>query len=83
MVFSGGRGFDIYFFKFVCFSGFGGLFGRVFIFSFLMVFSLFGVNKMRSCRLDIEVARLDRVESEDEGFMFIRALVIVERLLGI
>ena len=47
-----------------------------------MASSLPGANKMRSCRLDTEAARLDRAESEDEGLMPTRALVTVERLSG-
>lgn len=51
-------------------------------FSLSMASSLPGANKMRSCRLDTEAARLDRAESEDEGLMPTRALVTVERLSG-
>lgn len=51
-------------------------------FSLSMASSLPGANKMRSCRLDTEAARLDRAESEDDGLTPTRALVTVERLSG-
>lgn len=51
-------------------------------FSLSMASSLPGANKMRSCRLDTEAARLDRAESEDEGLMPTSALVTVERGSG-
>lgn len=56
--------------------------GQGLTFSLSMASSLPGANKMRSCRLDTEAARLDRAESEHEGLMPARASVTVERVSG-
>lgn len=48
-------------------------------FSRSMASSLPGLNMMRSCRLAMDPARLDKAESDGDGLMPVMALVTVER----
>jgi len=51
----------------------------VLTFSLSIASSLPGLNMMRSCRLAIEPARLDKAERDGEGLIPVMALVTVER----
>lgn len=44
-----------------------------------MASSLPGLNMMRSCRLAMEPARLERADRDGEGLIPVMALVTVER----
>ena len=51
----------------------------VFTFSLSMASSLPGLNMMRSCRLAMEPARLDKADRDGEGLIPVMALVTAER----
>lgn len=50
-----------------------------FTFSLSMASSLPGLNMMRSCRLAMDPARLDKADRDGEGLIPVMALVTVER----
>lgn len=56
-----------------------GICSSAFTFSLSMASSLPGLNMMRSCRLAMEPARLDRADRDGEGLIPVMALVTVER----